>query len=127
MDVASPFRSALEARSSDELFALEERVDELLAMPAWQELADLVNGGKDVVHRQIAHGKTYEHAQYARFAGYLSGADAFPDAIRTVKEAAAARRGKLEAEAEREREAAATQQEDEKPWITEPETEAATS
>lgn len=115
-DIPAPFASTLDDLPSDELFALEERVTAMTSHPAWAELLELVEKGKATVQYTIAHGKTHDHAQYARYAGYLSGADATRDAGRAVLETAARRRAHLEAEAEREREDKATQQEAEKPW-----------
>lgn len=118
MDIGNPFRTLADGMPSEDLFALEESTQKLTSSNAWQEICQMVEEGKEVVSHQIVHGKTHERAQYARFAGYLSGADAFVDAVRTIKEAAAARRGKLEADAEREREEKAELQEAEKPWGT---------
>jgi hypothetical protein len=116
MDVPAPFPTVLREMSSEELFALEEQVRDLLEHPAWNRLSELVGLGKAVVHQQIAHGKTHGRAQYARYAGFLSGADAWDDCAKDVMTAAASRREHLEAEAERERTDDAAQEETERSW-----------
>lgn len=108
---------------SRELMDLAELTAELKSTPVWEQLTELVDRSKSVAQRMLTDTSlpTLSQADYARAAGFLSGADLLPEIVQYIERAAAERQGALEAEAAAQQEATERARREQEPEWPEPE------
>lgn len=104
--IAKPFASKITDLPSTELFAFEDNLAELRESETWKALEGLVGAARESLLVELVNGATLSQADYARRAGYLSGAEIASEIMEMVTVAAARRRAEIEADRARVAEAA---------------------
>lgn len=82
--------------SAEELFALEEQVADLVKLPGWTRVTELIGEGHAAVLKSLTQGGTKPYADQSRAIGYLAGLEEAPNVVQAVADAASRRREKLQ-------------------------------
>jgi len=81
---------------ADELFALEEQVADLVKLPGWARIVELIGEGHAAVLKSLTQGPTKPHADQSRQLGYLAGLEEAPNVVQAIADAASRKREKLQ-------------------------------
>lgn len=88
------FRAFFDGLSSDELFALGNRVEEVVTQQGWDDLMGLVDTYKDGLTVELVHGPIHSHEKYAALSSQISGLETVRVVAESVRYAVAERQAK---------------------------------
>jgi hypothetical protein len=97
------FRNYVERLDDRTLFAVEEQLEQLVALPGWGVLTWMLGAGREnLIAAMVSGARVLEHTEYANRCGYIAGLEEAANAVAAVKAEAERRRQRIAQQVEAE-------------------------